>query len=316
MPKQNLIDNNENYTLQEILARYLKHCESKNLAERTKEDYEYKVNKFISHVDAKHINDINPRVVEDYRLHLMERDLSDSSVNSKLKAVRAYLYYAMRLGFLEHGFKVKMIKEKKKVKETYTKKELELLLEKPDLENCGFAEYRTWVTINWLLATGNRARTLRNIKIKDLRLDEGMVRLREVKNRTEQIIPVPKHLVEIIIEYLDYREGEPGDYLFCTIYGNKICSSTLTSCIRRYNKRRGVEKTSTHLFRHTFAKLWIKNGGDIFRLQKMLGHKSIDMVNEYVNMFGRDLKENFEKFNPLNQFAKHTPDKSTIKMER
>jgi integrase/recombinase XerD len=67
--------------------------------------------------------------------------------------------------------------------------------------------------------------------------------------------------------------------------------------------RRGVEKTSIHLFRHTFSKKWIKNGGDIFRLQKILGHSSMKVVREYVNMFNDDLKDNFDRFNPLEEFS-------------
>ena len=62
---------------------------------------------------------------------------------------------------------------------------------------------------------------------------------------------------------------------------------------------RGVSKTSAHLYRHTFAKRWILNGGDIFRLQKLLGHSNLDIVKEYVNMFGRDLTKDYTSFNPL-----------------
>ena len=135
--------------------------------------------------------------------------------------------------------------------------------------------------------------------------------LRKVKNKNEQIIPLTKTLIDILIEYLEYRSGETEDYLFRTIYGDKLKKDSLNSAITSYNKRRDISKTSTHLFRHTFAKLWIKNGGDIFRLQKMLGHKSIDMVKEYVNMFGRDLKDNLEEYNSLNNF---TDDKEYISM--
>jgi len=60
-----------------------------------------------------------------------------------------------------------------------------------------------------------------------------------------------------------------------------------------------VQKTSVHLFRHTFAKKWILSGGDIFRLQKLLGHSSLEIVKEYVNIFGADLKAQYDTFNPL-----------------
>jgi integrase/recombinase XerD len=64
---------------------------------------------------------------------------------------------------------------------------------------------------------------------------------------------------------------------------------------------------------HTFAKLWILNGGDIFRLQKILGHSSLDIVKEYVNMFSTDLQINFDEFNPLENI-KVNQKKTSIKM--
>jgi len=113
-------------------------------------------------------------------------------------------------------------------------------------------------------------------------------------------------------EYLDYINGEHDEYLFCTIYGGKMKSGTLNSAIRRYNKDRDVNKTSVHLFRHTFAKKWILNGGDPFRLKKILGHSSMRVVNEYINMFAEDLKKDFNVFNPLEEFNKK---KKHIKMK-
>ena len=46
---------------------------------------------------------------------------------------------------------------------------------------------------------------------------------------------------------------------------------------------------------------WILNGGDIFRLQKILGHSDLSVVKEYVQMFGNDLSVDFDKFNPLDR---------------
>jgi integrase/recombinase XerD len=49
--------------------------------------------------------------------------------------------------------------------------------------------------------------------------------------------------------------------------------------------------------------MFILNGGDVFRLQKILGHKSLDIVKEYVSMFSNDLQQDFDLFNPLEQMA-------------
>lgn len=72
----------------------------------------------------------------------------------------------------------------------------------------------------------------------------------------------------------------------------------------RYNNSRGVTKTSVHIYRNTFAKHWILSGGDIVRLQKILSHKKLNMVLEYVDMYGNDLQKGFDDFNPLSAFSK------------
>jgi len=304
MPRKRLFSRENDLEVEEVLEKFINYSRSKNLSEATIKYYRRSVMCFIDFLQEKNVNqirDIGPNLIQDYRILLQEKLNSDVSVNTYLRAVRAYLYYAMRMNYLEE-FKIQMIKAEVKIKETYTIRELEILLEKPDTKECSFPQYRNWVLINWLISTGNRARTIRNVKIEDLDFKSGYIILRKSKNRKQRIIPMSKVLVNILQEYLQFRDGQENDYLFCTIYGDQLTRAGLARAIQNYNRKRGVDKTSTHLFRHTFAKLWIKNGGDIFRLQKILGHKSMEMVREYVNMFGEDLKDNFERYNPINQF--------------
>ena len=108
-------------------------------------------------------------------------------------------------------------------------------------------------------------------------------------------------MANILKEYLKYIKGKADDYVFCNSYGDKPDLRTYQDMIAEYNKSRGVSKTSAHLYRHTFAKKWILNGGDIFRLQKVLGHSDLSVVKEYVQMFGNDIALDFDKFNPLDR---------------
>lgn len=179
------------------------------------------------------------------------------------------LNYFMNNGFME-PFKIKLPKREKKIKETYTDQELERLLKKPDLKKCNFSEYRSWVLTNFLLGTGNRLSTISNIKIQDIDFDNSMILLSKTKNRTQQMVPLSQSLSVVLSEYLKYRQGEPDDYLFCNQYGGKMTKSGMESAIRRYNLSRGIRKTSLHAYRHTYAKTWVMEGGDIFRLQKLL----------------------------------------------
>jgi len=111
-------------------------------------------------------------------------------------------------------------------------------LEKPDLKY--FGEYRTWVVINWLLATGNRLGTIVNVKIKDLDFDNEMILLNKNKNKQAQMIPMSRTLVKVLHEYLEYRKGDADDYLFCTEYGTKMSKSGMVSAIKRYHSNSNI----------------------------------------------------------------------------
>ena len=161
----------------------------------------------------------------------------------------------------------------------------------------------------YLLGTGNRLSTVSNIKIKDIDFNGREIIVRKAKNRKQQSIPLSNELRLILLEYLRYRKGEPDDFLFCNVYGNQLVHESIKTCIARYNNKRGVARTSVHLYRHTFAKNWILNGGDIFRLKAILGHSTLAMVNNYVALYGNDLKRNYESFSVLDQSRKGINEK-------
>lgn len=245
---------------------------------------------------------ITQKTYYEYLTYLKEHTrANERSIQTYCTGLRAILKYFMQEGYIAE-FPIKLPKATKKIKETYTDAELMALMKKPNLKKCRFSEYRSWVLVNFLLGTGNRLNTVRNIKIKDIDFDNSAIVLTTVKNKRQQIVPLSRVLSSILIEYLKYRKGEPEDYLFCNQYGGQMTLGGIQTAVKRYNRSRGVFKTSLHAFRHTFAKLWIMKGGDLFRLQKLLGHSSVEMVKEYVEMFQEDLKVNYDYFNPLEKY--------------
>lgn len=295
---------NSNLTISEAFRDFVENCRIKNLREETIKLYQLHFSIFKRFLDNDEllISDITSKTVGQFILELRSDNhrCNEVTVNSYLRGIRVFLYYCMDMNYLMQ-FKIPIPKVDKKLKETYTDTELSTLLRKPDLKSCDFSEYKIWVFSNYLLATGNRISTALNLKIEDIDFTNGIIQLNQTKNRTSQLIPLSPVLGKILKEYFRYRKGSQKDFVFCNSVGAQADKRTYQEMLANYNRGRGVEKTSAHLYRHTFAKKWILNGGDIFRLQKILGHSDLTVVKEYVQMFGQDLAVDFDKFNPLDR---------------
>lgn len=304
-------------TIQKAFEQFQKQNEVKNLAQGTIDFYSAKSKTFFLFLEDTDqcIDTITEEDVEDYILYFKAKDtVSDTTINTNLRMVRAFLYWCMERRYMER-FPIKMIRADEPVKEPYTADELERLLKKPNTKKCSFAEYRNWVIVNFLLGTGCRASTLINLHIEDVDPSAGTVYFRHMKARNRQTVPLTKRLVKILDEYLGYRNGISPDPLFVSEYGGALSLSTLENAIWSYNHKRGVSKTSLHLFRHTYAKLYIQAGGDPFRLQKLLGHSDLSMTRKYVALYADDLKANYDALNPLEQMMQNDRQRDEIKIK-
>jgi len=320
MKKMSMRPVSASVSLQALFEKFILFKQVRNLSEESLVYYRNCYNFFAEFFGEKRpCSDFTEDIYYQYIMHLKQTrpNLKDVTLNSYLRGLRVILYYAMDLGYLPR-IKLDMMKAEKEIKETYTDEELSLLLKKPNVKKCDFTEYRNWVVVNYLLATGNRASTVINIRLSDIDLAGGMVHLTKTKNRKQMLIPLSQTMVKILKEYLAIRQGQPNDFLFCNQFGKQFTRDGIQTAVMTYNRNRGVCKTSMHLFRHTFAKKWIMSGGDIFRLQKLLGHSSLDVVKEYVNIFGVDLKEQFDSFNPLESVyrSQNLEAKTALSMRR
>lgn len=204
-------------------------------------------------------------------------------------------------------FKIKLAKADKQPIETYTDDELKKMLRKPNLKQCTFQEYKSWVIVNFLLSTGVRQHSLINIRVKDIDFDNEVVYVNVTKNRKPLIIPLNQDILKILKEYLKYRNHESKeDYLFCNVFGKQLTKSTVYHGLWHYNKSRNVETTGMHRFRHTFAKKWVTRGGNVVTLSKILGHSSLAITENYLNILTCDLKKDIDKFNILQEFKKES----------
>ena len=232
------------------------------------------------------------------------REVSEKTVETYFRDYRAFMYFAMENKII-NPFSITVREVEVGVKDVYTDAEIKRLLKKPATDF--FEENRNWVLINYLLDTGNRANTIINLKVKDIDFDDSFININKQKSGKTARIGLTRKLRKVLGEYIsDYRSDENGEplmdaYLFCNRYGEQFTRMGISHAVANYNKSRGVHKTSIHLFRHTYAKLWITSGGDLISLQKTLGHNTLKMVQHYSNLYATDVKDKMEKHSALNQ---------------
>lgn len=247
----------------------------------------------------------NDDLQRDFGEYLQEqRDCGEQTVLSYFRDYRAFMYYAMEQKLIA-PFAITVKDKEPPIKNPYTDAEIKRLLKKPTTD--AFEEYRNWVMVNYFLDTGNRLQTVINLKVGDIDFDEGFININVQKSGKTTRLGLTKKLSKILEEYIYFyrcdEDGEPqlNAYLFPTRRNEKLKPEGAKKAIKYYNLSRGVTKTSIHLFRHTYAKLWIMKGGDLASLQKTLGHSSLKMVQRYANLYASDVKEKMEQFSALNQ---------------
>jgi len=293
-------------TFKEGCEKYLDDCIQRNLREGTMRHYKQSYTQFYKVISPDlPLEEFTEKTYTDYVKYLVDTLHNDVSINSYLRDMITTLHFLMREGYVS-PFKMRAIKVDKKPIETYSEDELTKLLKKPNMNKCSFTEYKNWVMTNFLFSTGVRQRSLENIKIKDIDFDNHVVNVSFTKNRKPLIVPLNQTMVKILEEYLTYRQHQSEeDYLFCNVYGKKLTKGTSYHLLYDYNKSRGVETTGIHRYRHTLAKQWILNGGDVVSLSKLLGHSSLEITQNYINYLVSDLAKQVDAINVLDKFRPH-----------
>ena len=158
---------NEKMSLEDGWKKFLRHCKIKDLSKYTidyyQDSYDYFTDFLMKEFQVEdenyEIKELNSELVDDFILWIVETyNMNNTSVNTRLRGLRTFINYLIGKGYIE-PFKISLLTTNDKIKETYSDQELKKLLKKPNLKKCNFATYRSWVMINFFLATGARSRT-------------------------------------------------------------------------------------------------------------------------------------------------------------
>lgn len=301
MAKKVMKMNPKNKNFSEAFEDFIFNCKSRNLREDTILHYRKSYGIFIKYIDSTaDITTINKRTVDDFIVNLKKRDITAQTISSYTKDLATVLHFFMDSEWIKR-FKIETPKVDVNPVEIYKDIEIKKLLKKPNMKQCNFTEFQCWTISCFLASTAIRLSSLINIKIQDIDFDNELLKVMHTKNRKSLILPLNKDILRILREYLKHRHGEAEEYLFCNTYGKQSNKATLAINMRHYNRKRGCS-TGLHRWRHTYATLYIKNNGDISKLQRYLGHSNLLVTERYTHLLMPDLKKDVNDFNILKEF--------------
>lgn len=154
-------------SVSEYFDLYLSSASARGVKDKTLETYKNHFRSISKRMNTTvPMNHLTSQDLENMILKMREEGLSASSINSYTRTLKVFFSWCNEEG--HSHLNIKLYKAPETVKEVYTDKELMILLKKPEA-NCNFCEYRNWVIINFLLNSGCRAATVRNIQIQDCR---------------------------------------------------------------------------------------------------------------------------------------------------
>lgn len=165
---------------------------------------------------------------------------------------------------------------------------------------------RNCVILETLYSCGLRVSELCNLKISDLYLNEGFIKV-EGKGNKQRLVPISPRAVSELNDYFLVR-GEkvikPGfeDYVFISNFGKNISRIMVFHIIKELANQIGLKKSiSPHTFRHSFATHLLEGGANLRAIQCMLGHESIGTTEIYTHIDRNRLREEIIEHHPRNK---------------
>lgn len=309
-------------TITEAFEMFITEKEAQNLSPKTIHNYTQTLNMFMEFHDLhteSTTDEITQHLVFKWINTMKLNGVKPASINHYLRDLRTFFYWCMDKDrqYIVDDFKIKMIEAQEEQLKLFSDEELEALLEKPRRQD-SFRVWRTWAIVNWILATGNRVATICEVKISDISFSHREITLHHTKNKKAQILPLSSSLETVLKEYIRmWRKEAPIDgWLFPNVGEEQLTTNALRCGFVYYCEQRGVEHANPHGLRHNFAKGWVRNNGNMFALQTILGHSTLDMTRKYVKMFSEDIKTDFDSFSPLDTIKKNSKRTQTIKRSK
>ena len=239
-----------------------------------------------------------------YYIHLSNRNVSSVTVQTYIRALRAFLSWCYLEGYISENIpkKFRLPKAQKKKIDILTDSEVEQLFR--CLSGRDFISIRNYCIVALMIDSGLRLNEVVTIRRDKIHIAEGYA-IVNGKGNKERFVPLGLNSKRALLRYcaiVPNKEKETPLFVKDTLI--PINQSTVKQLFRRLKVQADIPRLHPHLLRHSFATRYIERGGDIYSLQSILGHTSLEMVKKYVHLIPSKTVVNFAVLSPLDNALK------------
>ena len=317
-------NNNISNKLAELIDYYEICNRSEGKSPKTISWYSANLRHFHNYLQSRHIpnviDNINTKLLREYVLHLFKQNsyqdhpytptkdtpLSTATIHGYVRTLRAFFSWLTKEELIQQNpvIGLKPPKLDQKVITILSDEEIRTIINTFNPKQSPDARNQTIFMM--LLGTGLRIGEIVKLKIDDLHLDEGIIKVLG-KGKKERFVPMGSNSQKVLQRYLFRyrpRHNDPSNnYVFLSTGGKPLTENSLKLMFSRLARRSGVKRLHAHLCRHTFATKFLTNGGDVFTLQQILGHSTLEMVRHYVNMASNQVALQHRRFSPFDRLT-------------
>lgn len=294
---------------QSIIEQYKQHLLfEKALSTNTLDAYIRDVEKLIAYLNKEGIDPLAAELshLESFLAHLHDEKISARSQARILSGIRSFYRFLVLEDYItaDPTLLLESPKIGMKLPEVLSLEEIDMLIEAIDLSKR--EGQRNRAIIETLYSCGLRVSEACNLKLSDLYLKEGFIKV-EGKGSKQRLVPISERAIAEIMDYLVDRaeiDIKPGDedYLFVSAHLRKRMSRiTMFHIIKELAEQVGLKKTiSPHTLRHSFATHLLEGGANLRVIQSMLGHEDIGTTEIYTHIDVHRLRSEIIEHHPRN----------------
>ena len=293
----------------DILSKYKVYLRlEKSLSDNTVSAYLADISKLFQFLEDEQIHplDVTLDNLETFSANLRDLGIQPRSQARILSGIRSFYHFLILDDYLQAD--PSELLESPQIglhlPEILSLEEIDLLIESIDLSTNEGQRNRT--ILETLYSCGLRVSELCNLKLSDLYLEEGFIKV-EGKGSKQRLIPIsPRAIRELHLYFIDRNQisikKDYEDYVFISKRGKNISRIMVFHIIKTLAEAIGMKKTiSPHTFRHSFATHLLEGGANLRAIQCMLGHESIGTTEIYTHIDKNRLRSEIIEHHPRNK---------------